>query len=124
MFWDVFFSLLFLIVGIYALLGIFIDMSEFEWKIIRWFRRTFKLCDHPYGREYKVREYVFGDEDESLLVVYDTRCGSCHRDMGSYVIDVEDIIDIDNLRTVVDNKWHCMSLDEADIITKRGTKIK
>ena len=123
MFWDIFFSMLFIVITIYLFISIFIDMNEFEWNIVRWFRRSLKLCDHPYGREYKVKEYLFANMDEHPYVVYEIRCGSCHKNFGEYILDVEDIININNLRTSVDDHWHCMNLEEFDIVKKKGTKI-
>lgn len=123
MFWDIFFSLLFLIVGIYALLGIFIDMNEFEWKIIRWFRRTLNFCNHPCGREYRVKEYQFTNNTEHPYVVYEMRCPSCHKFFGIYKIDVENIVDL-NLLTNTNDKWHCMNFEEANVILKKGIKLK
>lgn len=123
MFWDIFFSMLFIVITIYLFISIFIDMNEFEWNIVRWFRRSLKLCDHPYGREYKVKEYLFANMDEHPHVVYEIRCGSCHKNFGEYILDVEDIININNLRTSVDDHWHCMNLEEFDIVKKKGTKI-
>ena len=123
MFWDFFFSLLFLGVVIYLFISLFVDMIDFEWDVLRWFRRTFRLCNHPYGREYRVKEYLFANEDEHPHVIYETRCGICHKETGVYVIDVEDIIDIDNLRTVPDKHWHCMNMMEFSIIQQKGTKV-
>lgn len=123
MFWDFFFSLLFLGLVIYLFISLFVDMTDFEWNVLRWFRRTFRLCNHPYGREYRVKEYLFANMDEHPHVIYETRCGSCHKETGVYVIDVEDIIDIDNLRTAPDEHWHCMNMTEFSIIQQKGTKV-
>ena len=123
MFWDFIFSTLFMALVIYLFMSIFIDTTEFEWNVVRWFRRVFRLCNHPYGREYKVTEYLFANMDEHPHVVYETRCGSCHKDTGTYILDVEDILDINNLCTSVDGQWHCMNIEEFDIVKKKGTKI-
>lgn len=123
MFWDIFFSLLFAAVVIYLVIGIFYDMNEFEWSVVRWFKRTFHLCDHPYGAEYKVVEYLAGNLGEYPEIVLELRCSVCHKPLGQWMVSVETIADMENIVTVVGDSWHCMNVDELNEIRKNGKTV-
>ena len=115
MFFDIFFSLLFLVIAGYLLINIFVNTVDFEYSLMKWFKRTFKICKHNNTKLYFVSRYFTADDGPR--VIYNVMCGNCDKKIGQYIVPVANILDL-NLKTVEDGEWHILTEEEFAVFKK------
>ena len=118
MFWDVLFSILFVAVVLYLVIDLIYDMREFEWSVVKWVKRIFKLCNHHEVKKYSVGHYYAdGPKEEYPRVAYNIMCDNCDTVIGQYIVPVKSILDL-NLKTTVDGEWYTLTEEEFAILKK------
>ena len=115
------FSLIFIFLIAYMVIGLVCDVAKLEMGFLKWFNRTFGFCKHDVGYQYNVEHYLI-ECDLAPSVVYAVKCGLCGKKIARYQVYTQDIIDT-KLSTVQSSEWLDLNIDEYKIIKEVGIPL-